>query len=77
MLVATDDTISPLVPAGAIDASLLKLFEKDVQLLCLSLREGKCVHTGAVAGEIGRFNSTDGYGRGWKISKTTINKLLN
>lgn len=74
VLVATDDAISPLVPAGAVDALLGKLFEEDVQLLCLSSREGKCVHTGAVAGEIGRFSSTDGHLRGWKISETTTNK---
>lgn len=64
MLVATDDAISPLIPAGAVDALLRKLFEEDVQLLCLSSREGKCVHTRAVAGEIGRFSSTDARLRG-------------
>lgn len=74
MLVATDDAISRLVPAGAVDALLGKLFEEDVQLLCLSSRDGKCVHTGAVAGEIGGFSSTDGHLRGWKISETTTNK---
>lgn len=64
VLVATDDAISPLIPAGAVDALLRKLFEEDVQLLCLSSREGKCVHTRAVAGEIGRFSSTDARLRG-------------
>lgn len=72
--VTTDDTIGPSVPAGAIDALLGDLLEEDVQLLCLSLREGKRVHTGAVAGEIGRFSSTDGHLRGWKRSKMTKNK---
>lgn len=67
--VATGDTVSPRVPAGAVDAALGQLPEEDVQLLCLSLREGNRVHTGAVAGEIGRFSSTDGHLRGWKISK--------
>lgn len=71
VLVPTDDTISPLLPAGAVDALLCQLFEEDVQLLCLSLREGKCVHTAAVAGEIGRLSSTDGHLRGWKRSKMT------